>query len=67
MTTTPPGQPGRDPSDASAVGADVDEVGRLRAELTAVRAERDDLARRLAEARGGHRTTPGPGSSPCPG
>ena len=67
MTTTPPGQPGQDASDASAVGADVDEAGRLRAELIAVRAERDDLARRLAEALGEHRTAAGVGQLPLPG
>lgn len=70
MTTTPPaqpGQPGQDGSDATAAAAGVNEAGRLLAELTAVRAERDDLARRLAEALGEHRTTAGVGQLPLPG
>ncbi|MCZ2818026.1 DUF2442 domain-containing protein [Modestobacter sp. VKM Ac-2984] len=67
VTTTSPGQPGPDAPDAAAVGPGVEEAGRLRAELTAVRAERDDLARRLAEALGEHRTAAGAGQLPLPG
>lgn len=64
MTDTPPGQPA---PPAAAAGAAEDETGRLRAELSAVRAERDDLARRLAETLSEHCPAAGTGQLLLPG